>query len=97
MLRRQVTVNMVEGLHVRPISMIVEVVNDNGCFVQIRYGNKQVEANSQLNLMLLAAPQGSELELLAEGEGAEQVLDHLENLFLTNFEVEGTTESEQVI
>ncbi|MEZ6047162.1 MAG: HPr family phosphocarrier protein [Planctomycetaceae bacterium] len=93
---RHVTVNMVEGLHVRPISMIVNVVNDAGCQVLIRFGEKQVEANSQLNLMLLAAPQGSELELLADGDGAEQVLDHLENLFLTNFEVEGTTESEQV-
>lgn len=77
----------------RPIAMIVDVVNDGGVPVLIRFGEKEVEANSQLNLMLLAAPQGSELEILSDGEGADRVLDQLENLFLTNFEVEGTTES----
>lgn len=69
----------------RPISQIVERVRDSECEVQISYGGQKVDARNVLGLMTLGAAQGSELLLEVGGEDAEQMLEQLEQMFLTNF------------
>ena len=72
----------------RPISQIVERVRDSQCEVQISYGGQKVDARNVLGLMTLGAAQGSELLLEVGGEDAEQMLQQLEQMFLTNFKEE---------
>jgi phosphocarrier protein HPr len=84
--RRTVTVNLKEGLHLRPISQIVETVRRCGCPVRISKGDLSADAGNVLDLMPLKMEFGNTLILEANGENATATLDALVRLFETNFE-----------
>jgi phosphocarrier protein HPr len=83
---REMTVNLSKGLHLVPCSRIVERANDFDGDVRIHFNDLHVDAKSILDLMTLAAPQGSVLTVEATGEQADALLDELEQLFAQDFE-----------
>jgi phosphotransferase system HPr (HPr) family protein len=93
MAQRKVTLQLEEGLHIRPCALIAESVRDHAGDVRIRSGNRFVDAKSTLDLMTLSAARGAVLLLEASGESADQVLDRLVALFQSNFEGDPPTES----
>lgn len=85
--RQTVIVRSPSGLHLRPISQVVEVVRRwSGCRVTIKKGERAVFADNVLDLMTLNAEHGSSLILEAIGDGAEQVIREIVYLFETDFE-----------
>jgi len=87
--RQSVTVRSKTGLHLRPISLIVEVVRRSNCQVTISKGTHTVNADNVLDLMTLNAEFGTTLELEARGDGAAQVIAEIIHLFETGFEDSG--------
>jgi phosphotransferase system HPr (HPr) family protein len=85
-LRRTVTMNLKDGLHLRPISQIVETVRRIGCPVRISKGDLGVDAGNVLDLIPLRAEFGDTLLLEATGEKAAEILDELVRLFASNFD-----------
>jgi phosphocarrier protein len=83
--RQTVVVRSPSGLHLRPISQIVEVVRRWGCRVTIRNGDRTVPADNVLDLMTLIAVHGTSLELEAQGEGALKTIEEIARLFETDF------------
>ncbi|MDR0284820.1 MAG: HPr family phosphocarrier protein [Propionibacteriaceae bacterium] len=81
MASRKVIVESAVGLHARPATIFVKAVNDAGLPVQVgRPGGKLVNAGSILLVMSLGVKCGEEVELVAEGDGADAQLDHLADL-----------------
>lgn len=83
---REITVKLPKGLHLVPCSRIVERASEFEGEVRIRFNDLNVDAKSILDLMTLAAPQGSVLTVEATGEHADALLDELERLFAQDFE-----------
>ncbi|MBC8869210.1 MAG: HPr family phosphocarrier protein [Planctomycetes bacterium] len=84
---RTVVVSNHHGLHTRPCSAIVDVVGRHRANVTVQKGSQTVDASSILELMSLAASQGTELVLSATGHDAAEVLEALVHLFANEFGV----------
>jgi phosphocarrier protein HPr len=92
--RQSVTVNLEEGLHLRPYSLIAQAVRDLDCDVRISNGDFTVDAVNVLDLMTLNANHGTVLQLEATGVEAAEAVACLIRMFETNFEDESTTAKE---
>ena len=78
MASRTVTIASSVGLHARPAALFVEKAGESGLEVMIgRPGDEPVDATSILGVMALGAKHGEEVELSAEGDNADEVLDGL--------------------
>lgn len=85
MLSRKVQVINKLGLHARAAAKLVKLAATFGCDVRLARGEREVDAKSIMGVMMLAAGQGTEIEILAEGEQADVALDALEKLFADRF------------
>lgn len=77
------------GLHARPAGMIVDITSHAQSEVQIRYRDARANAKSILNVMMLAATPGSEIEFLIDGPDEQLVSQQLETLFENRFYEDG--------
>ncbi len=85
---RDVVVALENGLHMSPSAQIVQTAQRFDCDVRIHKGDKTVDGKSMLDILTLAAQHGTTLTLEASGEGAQEAVDALEKLFVTNFATE---------
>ena len=85
MSRRLVTVPNRLGLHARAAARFVHLAQRFRARVTVSQGGRTMEGKSILGVLLLAACQGAELELQAEGEDAEEALNALAALVLGGF------------
>ena len=84
---RTATIAAESGLHARPAAMFVQTATKSGLPVTIgRPGEEPVDARSILSVMGLGAKKGETVELTAEGEGADAVLDELVTLLETDLD-----------
>lgn len=75
------------GVHARPAAMIVRAANKYPqTEVTITKEEQTVNAKSIMGLMMLAASQGTKLNVQAQGPDAETVLNDLKALFDRGFE-----------
>ena len=82
---RTVTVGSENGLHLVPCSRLVKLANGFACLVSIRKGTINADAKNIFDLMGLAAGPGEQLELATSGDGAEDAMNKLVQLFESNF------------
>lgn len=88
MIERKVTVLNKMGLHARPSSKLVQKAATFKSDLHIRRDNQVVNGKSIMGVMMLAAAQGTELILAANGVDEEQLLAALVELFEKKFEEE---------
>jgi len=81
LITRQVKLNLAQGLHIRACSKVLALTNGFPGQITIRNGDRVADASSMFELIQLAAVPGSILTLDGQGDGAEVVLDALEDLF----------------
>ncbi len=65
------------GLHARPSSLFVQVAGEYDANVTVVSDGEEVNGKSIMGLMLLAAEQGRQLKLIADGPQEEEVLEAL--------------------
>jgi phosphocarrier protein HPr len=87
--QQEVTVNLLNGLHMVPCSQIVKIARDFECTIHIRKEQSRVDAKSIFDLLTLNAPYGTRLVLEATGESAAEAVAQLAALFESNFAAEG--------
>ena len=73
------------GLHARAAAKLVHVAARFRSQISVRHNDHEVNGKSILGLLLLAAPCGSRLELIAEGDDQEEALAALEALVAERF------------
>ncbi len=82
----ELTVPNKMGIHARPAAMIVRVANKYPADIFVAKDDEQVNGKSIMGLMMLAAGRGSRLRFLASGDGAEEMLRELQDLFDRRFD-----------
>lgn len=85
-LTRTVTVSNRAGLHARAAVMVVQTANRFPCTIMLRRGDGAINAKSIMGILTLAAVQGTELTLTADGAEAAAALDALADLFVRKFD-----------
>ncbi|WP_027720431.1 HPr family phosphocarrier protein [Maridesulfovibrio zosterae] len=73
------------GLHARPAARLAQEAQSFEAEITVVCDEQEVDAKSILDILTLAAAQGSTLELRADGSDAVAALDCLEELFKTRF------------
>lgn len=84
---RTVVVTNRDGLHARPCSAIVNTVGRYRADVTVQKGNQVADASSVLDLLTLAATQGTELAISVTGPEAAELMEALVRAFAGEFGV----------
>ena len=76
-----------QGLHARPVMKFVELAAEHEAQVVVDRGEgtEQVDGKSPMHMMLLAAPKGTALRIIASGQDAEAVVKALVELVRGGF------------
>jgi phosphotransferase system HPr (HPr) family protein len=89
---RTVIVTNPQGLHARPADLFVKLACQYQSRIEVIKDGERVDGKSILNILTLAAVEGTQLEIVAIGPDAEAALDALAELVRTNFSENGTNE-----
>jgi phosphocarrier protein HPr len=89
---RVLVVNIPQGIHARPANLIVRRLQAFQAKIEFVKDNQRVDGKSILELLTLAAEQGSQLEMQASGSDAQAAVDAIAELFESNFEEEPKVE-----
>ena len=74
------------GLHVRPATYIVRLLQNFKSKVTLTYKGESINARSIMSIMILAAPKNAKILVDVEGIDAYQVLKKLVDAFETQFD-----------
>lgn len=84
-LSRTVTIVNRKGLHARPAASFVKLASQFDCKVRVREGDKDVDGKSIVGMMILAASQGAQITISADGEDERRAIDSLTDLVADGF------------
>lgn len=73
------------GLHARAAAQLVKLANRFRCDVGVVKDGQEVNGKSIMGVLMLAATQGSTIEVRAEGDDAEAALKAIAELVSTGF------------
>ena len=76
-----------KGLHTRHSTELVKCAATFKSQVMLTYQNYTVNAKSLLGIMLLAASRGAKIQVLADGEDAEEAVKSILNLARNKFNI----------
>ena len=82
---REVTILNHQGLHARPVMQFVDTAAQFAAEVRVQCNDTVVDGKSPMEMMLLAATQGTQLKLKARGEDATEAVDALVDLVERRF------------
>jgi phosphocarrier protein len=87
-LTREFEIRNQYGIHARPAALFVKIASRYDADVYVEREGSRVSGKSIMGLMTLEASRGSKLVVTAEGPGAEQLLDELQELIANKFDEE---------
>ena len=73
------------GLHARAATKLVNKASSYDSEILLCHDGQQVDAKSIMGIMMLAASQGTELELVINGADEQSALDSIVDLFASRF------------
>ena len=76
------------GLHARPAMSFVDMASTFACEVRVKKDDAEVNGKSIMEVMMLAASEGSVLEITCEGADAEKAAAALKALVDSGFDEE---------
>ena len=84
-MERTVTIVNRLGLHARAAAKLVTLASKFAADVRVRKDQREVSGKSIMGVMMLAAAQGSQIILIAEGEDEQEAIDELDALIANRF------------
>ena len=84
-IQRKVRVKNALGLHARPATVLVKLLQPTRSSVFFTYRNETINARSIMSILMLAATKNSHILVDVEGEDAEQTMDAIVQAFETEF------------
>ena len=82
---RKVKVKNVMGLHTRPATIIVKLLQRCKSDVSFTYKQETINAKSILSILMLAAKKNSSITIAVDGDDAEDIMGQLVNSFDSGF------------
>lgn len=83
---KKVVVKNKMGLHTRPATTIVKMLQASKSQVDFTYRGETINAKSILSILMLAAPKNSKITLTVEGIDAAKTLEQLVEAFENEFD-----------
>ena len=80
------------GMHARPAMAFVDTACSFESDIQVKKAGQSVDGKSIMQLMMLAATEGTKLQVVADGSDAQQAVDALHDLVERRFDEEIVTE-----
>ncbi len=74
------TIKDKNGIHARPAGLIVRCAKKYDGKIEINYGGKTADCSKLFSIMLLGIKCGDVIEITADGERADEILDEMENV-----------------
>jgi phosphocarrier protein HPr len=87
-IEKEITIVNRLGLHARPAAMFVRIATRYRSEVWVEKEGEKINGKSIMGLMMLAAGQGSKLNICCEGPDADKVMEELEQLIQQKFNEE---------
>ena len=84
-LSKDFTIENEQGLHARPAAMFVKLASTFDSEIWVEKEEEQVNGESIMGLMMLAAGPGSTISVTAEGEDGDKALDAIGQLITSGF------------
>lgn len=84
-MEKKVVVKNEKGIHIRPAGDIVKLVKNFKSQVEIEFNGKRANAKSVMILMSLGVKKGNEINIIANGEDAEEAINTLVELVESGF------------
>jgi phosphocarrier protein len=84
-IEKEITIINRLGLHARPAAMFVRIATRYRSEVWVEKEGERINGKSIMGLMMLAAGQGSKLNIQCEGADADKVMEELEELIRKKF------------
>ncbi len=81
-MEKTILIKSTAGLHAELASKVVQVASKYDVEVKLIYEDKTVDARSILGLMSLAIPKGTNVQLVATGENAEEAIRSIEKVLM---------------
>ncbi len=81
----EVVISNRQGLHARPVMRFVDLAGTFQSSIRVRKGRDEVDGKSPMEMMLLAATQGTSLRIIAEGDDAQAAVAALAGLISDKF------------
>lgn len=82
MIEKNITIVNSTGIHARPASQLVKLINTFKSDVKIVSENKTANAKSIINIMSMGLIQGSEITVRVDGEDEKAAMEGIENFIL---------------
>ena len=77
---RKVLIKNKQGLHARPAALFVQLANRFDSIISVSKDKEQINGKSIMGILMLAAEKGSYINIIAEGNDAEEAIAELESL-----------------
>lgn len=74
MVSEKIRINYPEGLSIRPSQLLIKALAAYNCDVMIRFGGREINARSIMNLLAAEIRKGSEIQIKCSGEKEEECL-----------------------
>ena len=84
--QKTATVVNERGIHNRPSVVLAKKAAEFDATIKLRNGEKVADASSVMQVMILAATCGTELEVTAEGPDGEKAIEEISALIESHFE-----------
>jgi len=82
---RKVKVKNALGLHARPATAIVKLLQGSRCLVSFTYKQETINARSIMSILMLAATKNAQILITMDGDDAEVVMNQLVAAFENKF------------
>jgi phosphocarrier protein len=73
------------GMHARPAARLVQLTSQFNSDIFFKRGSDEVNGKSIMGVLMLAAPFGSIVTVIARGDDAEEAVKQIEALFQDKF------------
>jgi phosphocarrier protein HPr len=83
MIEKKLTILNGTGIHARPASQFVALLNGFKSNIKIIKGTRTANAKSIINVLSLALTGGTEITVVADGEDEQEAINSIEN-FIAN-------------
>jgi len=88
MIRKNFRINNKLGLHARPAALLAQTAGKFDSKVSVIKDGQEVDGDSILGIMMLAAEHGSEITVIVKGQDEKEAIKKIEELFSRKFDEE---------
>ncbi len=85
---KTLTIKNTKGLHARAAAAMVKLAENFDSEITVCKDGMCADARSTMDLMMLIAPQGSNIEVAADGDDADKAVDAISDLVDSKFNEE---------